>query len=134
MKGYSLIAFCISMFYLINAMLPSVAGYFPDTPDQKPWDTVSAVSFLIIIVIPIISAFLPTLIRTYKLALIRSEYSLMYLSSFMFVVMLLVWTILEMSLHWKVNIRVDLFFVYAAFAVQLIIVATSKLSFDTETK
>jgi hypothetical protein len=56
----------------------------------------------------------------------------MYLFSLMFFIMLLAWIMLEMSLHWKVNIRVDLFFIYIAFVVQLIVVATSKTSFDTQ--
>jgi hypothetical protein len=58
----------------------------------------------------------------------------MYLSSFMFFIMLFAWTILEMSLSERVNIRVDLFLIYAAFVVQLTIIATSKLSFDTDEK
>ncbi len=134
MKGYFLVTFCILMFCLIHAMLPSVSSYFHSTPGQQPWETISVVPSLVIILIPITSAFLPKLVSTFKPTFIRSEFSLMYLSSFMFFIMLFAWTILEMSLSERVNIRVDLFLIYAAFVVQLTIIATLKMSFDTDEK
>jgi len=56
----------------------------------------------------------------------------MYFSSMMFFVMLLAWTVLEMSLHWSVNVRVDLFLIYIAFTVQLIVIAFSKLPSNSD--
>lgn len=97
----------------------------PETSDEQPWRTVYLIALSAICMVPVISLSTLIAVRITRPAFIRRSQSLFVFSVGMFMLLLCAWLVLELSLPKHANIRIDLFIVIPAAALQAILIALS---------
>ena len=97
----------------------------PENMDEQPWRTVYLIAFFVVCLVPVITLITLFAVRLSKPTFIRQRKPLFVFSAGMFMLMLCAWLGMEFSLPKNTNIRLDLFIVIPASAVQMVLIALS---------
>lgn len=90
-----------------------------------PCRTIYLIAFFVVCLVPVITLITLFAVRLTKPTFIRQRKPLFVFSAGMFMLMLCAWLGMEFSLPKNTNIRLDLFIVIPAFAVQAVLIALS---------
>lgn len=133
MKGYLILASCIFSFILAAIYLPIIGFKFASPDDGEAKQLINVIASWSLLIIPIFSAIVLGLARFNKLSFVKHSYSVMQFSALMYLVMLFLWFIVEVTMDWRTNIRVDLFIILPTFVLQIIIIGLSRLDLRKST-
>lgn len=97
----------------------------PENMDEQPWRTIYLIAFFVVCLVPVITLITLFVVRLTKPTFICHRKPLFVFSGGLFMLMLCAWLVLEFSLPERVNIRLDLFIVIPAFAMQMVLIALS---------
>ncbi|MAJ69338.1 MAG: hypothetical protein CBB67_017835 [Alteromonadaceae bacterium TMED7] len=90
-----------------------------------PCRTIYLIAFFVVCLVPVITLITLFVVRLTKPTFIRHRKPLFVFSGGLFMLMLCAWLVMEFSLPERVNIRLDLFIVIPAFAMQMVLIALS---------
>ena len=97
----------------------------PENMDEQGWRTIYLIAFFGVCLVPVITLITLFVVRLTKPTFIRHRKSLFVFSGAMFMLMFCAWLVMEFSLPDTANIRLDLFIVIPAFAMQTLLIALS---------
>lgn len=133
MKGYLILASCIFSFILAVIYLPIIGFKFASPDDGEAKQLINVIASWSLLIIPMLSAIVLGFARYNKLRFVKHSYSVMQFSAMMYLVMLFLWFIVEVTMDWRTNIRVDLFIILPTFVLQIIIIGLSRLDLRKST-